>query len=76
MFETRLSAGDVDRAFAEADAVYADTFTIGRHTGVPLEPRVIIADFDPWERRLTVYQSSQTPNVMQDVLARTFEDQT
>jgi len=76
VFETRLSAGDVDRAFAEADAVYADTFTIGRHTGVPLEPRVIIADFDPWERRLTVYQSSQTPNVMQDVLARTFEDQT
>jgi len=53
VFETRLSAGDVDRAFAEADAVYADTFTIGRHTGVPLEPRVIIADFDPSERRLT-----------------------
>jgi carbon-monoxide dehydrogenase large subunit len=70
VFETTLSAGDVGRAFAEADAVYTDTFTFARHTGVTLEPRVTLADFDPSERRLTVYQSTQTPNVMQDVLSR------
>ena len=38
-----------------ADAVLTDTFTMGRHTGVTLEGRAILADFDPSERRLTVY---------------------
>ena len=32
------------RAFAEADAVVEATFDFGRHTGVTLEPRAIVAD--------------------------------
>ena len=47
-----------------------ETFTMGRHTGVTLEARAILADFDPSERRLTVYHSFQAPNMMQDILAR------
>jgi carbon-monoxide dehydrogenase large subunit len=43
---------------------------MGRHTGVTLEGRAILADFDPSERRLTVYHSFQAPNMMQDILAR------
>src|SRR6266545_5311413 len=43
---------------------------MGRHTGVTLEARAILADFDPSERRLTVYHSFQAPNMMQDILAR------
>src|SRR3990172_3982259 len=66
----RGAAGDVARAFGEADAVFAETFRMGRHTGVTLEPRVILADFDPSEQRLTVYHSCQAPNMMQDILAR------
>lgn len=69
-FALDLAAGDVGRAFADADAVYADTFWMGRHTGVTLEPRSILADFDPAERRLTVHHSFQAPNMMQDILAR------
>jgi carbon-monoxide dehydrogenase large subunit len=69
-FKIDLASGDVARAFADADAVYADTFRTGRHTGVTLEPRTILADFDPSERRLTVYHSFQAPNMMQDILAR------
>ncbi len=69
-FALELNAGNVERAFADADAVFADTFRMGRHTGVTLEPRVILADFDPSERRLTVYHSFQAPNMMQDILAR------
>jgi carbon-monoxide dehydrogenase large subunit len=69
-FTLELAAGDVERAFADADAVYEDTFLTGRHTGVTLEARAILADFDPAERRLTVYHSFQAPNMMQDVLAR------
>jgi carbon-monoxide dehydrogenase large subunit len=69
-FQLELSAGDPDRTFKEADAVYADTFWMGRHTGVTLEPRTLLADYDPVERRLTVYHSFQAPNMMQDILAR------
>jgi carbon-monoxide dehydrogenase large subunit len=69
-FALELKSGDPDAAFAGADHVYRDTFWMGRHTGVTLEPRVILADFDPSERRLTVYHSFQAPNMMQDILAR------
>jgi carbon-monoxide dehydrogenase large subunit len=69
-FQLDLTTGDVDRAFREADHVYRETFHFGRHTGVTLEPRAILADFEPSERRLTVYHSFQAPNMMQDILAR------
>jgi carbon-monoxide dehydrogenase large subunit len=69
-FALELNAGNVEEAFKNADAVVAETFTMGRHTGVTLEPRAILADFDPSERRLTVYHSFQAPNMMQDILAR------
>jgi aerobic carbon-monoxide dehydrogenase large subunit len=69
-FGLELASGDVDRAFREADTVLSETFTMGRHTGVTLEARAILADFDPSERRLTVYHSFQAPNMMQDILAR------
>src|SRR5262249_49992755 len=69
-FARSLDSGNVDRAFREADVVLCETFTMGRHTGVTLEGRAILADFDPTERRLTVYHSFQAPNMMQDILAR------
>lgn len=69
-FKLDVGSGDVDRAFKEADVVYADTFWMGRHTGVTLEARAILADFDPSEQRLTVHHSFQAPNMMQDILAR------
>ena len=69
-FRLELNSGDPDRAFKEADTVLSETFTMGRHTGVTLEGRAILADFDPSERRLTVYHSFQAPNMMQDILAR------
>jgi len=69
-FALELKSGDPDAAFAGADHVYRETFWMGRHTGVTLEPRTILADFEPSERRLTVYHSFQAPNMMQDILAR------
>ncbi len=69
-FKLELNSGDTDAAFKSADAVLTETFTMGRHTGVTLEARAILADFDPSERRLTVYHSFQAPNMMQDILAR------
>ena len=70
VLESRIAAGDVDAAFAEADAVYTDTYTTGRHTVVTLEPRVLLADYEPVEGTLTVHHSGQCPHMMHDILAR------
>jgi len=68
-FERTLDAGAVDTAFAQADAVAEAEFIFGRHTGVTLEPRAVVADWRPGEQRLTVYQGTQAPHMIQNILA-------
>jgi carbon-monoxide dehydrogenase large subunit len=48
------------------------TLRFARHTGVPLEPRAIVAEFDPSVRQLTVHQSTQVPHQMRAVYADCF----
>ena len=69
-FERALLAGDPDKGFAEADAVVETTFVFGRHTGVTNEPRAIVADWNPGEQRLTVYQGTQAPHMTQNIFAK------
>jgi carbon-monoxide dehydrogenase large subunit len=69
-FERKLEAGKVEAAFAESDAVVGATFEFGRHTGVTLEPRAVVADYNPGEDRLTVYQGTQAPHMMQNIFAK------
>src|SRR5881394_1666397 len=69
-FERKHEAGDPDKGFAEADAVVETTFVFGRHTGVTNEPRAIVADWNPGEARLTVYQGTQAPHMMQNLFAK------
>jgi carbon-monoxide dehydrogenase large subunit len=69
-FERALSAGDPDQGFKDADAVVETTFVFGRHTGVTNEPRAIVADWNPGEQRLTVYQGTQAPHMMQNLFAK------
>ena len=71
-FTRSLDVGNVDEVFANADVVAEATFGFGRHTGVTLEPRCQIADYNPGERRLTVYHSQQAPHMMQDLYCRQF----
>ena len=69
-FERTLNAGEPDKGFAEADAVVETTFIFGRHTGVTNEPRAIVADWNPGEQRLTVYQGTQAPHMTQNLFAK------
>jgi carbon-monoxide dehydrogenase large subunit len=69
-FERRLDAGEVDQAFASAAKVVEAEFVFGRHTGVTLEPRAIVADWNEGEARLTVYQGTQAPHMMQNIFAK------
>jgi carbon-monoxide dehydrogenase large subunit len=72
IYETRLAGGDVASAFATAHRVYRKAFKIGRHTGVPIEPRSLVADYEPFTQALTLWISSQVPHMMQAVLADLF----
>ena len=69
-FERKLDAGEVDKAFAASDAVVEATFVCGRHTGVTTEPRAIVADWNEGEQRMTVYQATQAPHMMQNLFAK------
>src|SRR5581483_11189339 len=69
-FERTHVAGDPDKALAEADVVIETTFHFGRHTGVTNEARAIVADWNPGEQRLTVYQGTQAPHMMQNLFAK------
>ena len=69
-WERRIDAGQVDAALAEADAVVEATFRFARHTGVPLEARATVADWNEGEARLTVHQGTQAPHMAQNLLAR------
>ncbi len=63
------NAGAVDQAFADSDAVVEADFIFGRHTGVTLEPRSVLADWNPAETRLTIYQGTQAPHMVQNIAA-------
>ena len=69
-FERVLDVGQVDKGFAEADDVVETTFIFGRHTGVTNEARAIVADWNPGEQRLTVYQGTQAPHMTQNIFAK------
>ncbi len=69
-FERNLDAGAVDQAFADSDEVVDAEFVFGRHTGVTLEPRAVLADWNAGEGRLTIYQGTQAPHMVQNIAAK------
>ena len=71
-FERIVDTGGVDEAFAHADEIVEATFVTARHTAVTLEPRSILADFNPGDGQLTVWHSTQVPYMMQWLLAHHF----
>ncbi len=68
-----FKTGDPHVAFDQAAVVVEHEFRFARQTGVTLEPRGIIADFDPRTRKLTVQHSHQVPNQMREIFAAQFD---
>lgn len=66
----RLSAryGDLDDAFSGAHTVVDQTFEMGRHAGMPLECRGVLATWDPRRERVEVSTSTQIPHVVRDTI--------
>jgi carbon-monoxide dehydrogenase large subunit len=59
-----LGSGDPDAAFQAAAHVIEETLTFTRHTGVPLEPRSILASYEPASEVLEARMSHQMPHQM------------
>ncbi|WP_323772007.1 xanthine dehydrogenase family protein molybdopterin-binding subunit [Antarctobacter sp.] len=69
-FQRLHEEGDVDAAMASAHKVVSASFRTARHTGVTLEPRSILVDWNPAEGQMTAYHATQAPHMMQTVLAK------
>ncbi len=61
--------GDTDAAFARAARVVEIDLAIGRHSGVPLEPRCLLAVPDPDRGTLSIFGMTKVPVWNRDLLA-------
>jgi aerobic carbon-monoxide dehydrogenase large subunit len=66
----RHSFGDIDSAFAAADAVVALDLAIGRHSGVPMETRGAIGFYDAARDVLELHGAAKVPHRNKDTLVR------
>ena len=64
--------GDVEHAFATAAHVIEERFRSHRYAAAPIETRGVVADVDPFDGRLTVWASTQTPHLVRDFVTRAF----
>src|SRR5262249_23807224 len=63
------SIGDVDAALRNAACVVSERFSLGRQTGVPLEPRGLLADWDGVAKHLLVWGPTKVPYFNRRTLA-------
>ena len=61
--------GDLEGAMAEADEVITGRLRIGRYSGVPLETRGLVADWDELRQTLTLHSESQVAHLLRTELA-------
>ena len=68
--DRKIDVGDLDGAFARADYVREDHFTVHEVSHAYLEPCATVAEADR-EGRITLWTSTQTPYIVQCLLAST-----
>ena len=66
------TGGDVDGAFAAADRVVGHSYHVQRLAPAPMEGRGLVAQHDPDQDILTVWDSTQHPHSIKAHLARLF----
>src|SRR6266536_3526418 len=65
-----FAAGDVEDAMTRAFQVVSGQVSSQRITGVPIEPRGILASYDRNQGRLTFWESTQQPHQVRSYLAQ------
>jgi CO/xanthine dehydrogenase Mo-binding subunit len=70
-YQFKLRRGDVQKAFAEADRIFEDTFSSPPAQHMPMEPHVTLVYVDE-KQRINVWTASQTPSYVRTELSNTF----
>ncbi|MBI4246730.1 MAG: xanthine dehydrogenase family protein molybdopterin-binding subunit, partial [Candidatus Rokubacteria bacterium] len=65
--------GDPDGAFAGAEVVVSETFSIQRYVGMPIETRGVVAAWDRRDGTLTTWNSTQVSHFVQQGLTTALE---
>ena len=61
-WDAAFPAGDIDAAFAEADVVVKERIGQQRVLPTPMETRGCVADYVPFDNRVTLWTSTQVPH--------------
>jgi carbon-monoxide dehydrogenase large subunit len=67
-----IAYGDVEQALHEADMVVRTTFSLQRHTAVPIETRGLVAEWDSARSVLTMWGTAKVPYFNRSIIARYF----
>jgi carbon-monoxide dehydrogenase large subunit len=67
--ETQIAAGDLEAVRAKADVTVRKSLRMGRHAGVSMEGRGVLAHYDRRLDELKVFSSTQFPHVIRTILA-------
>jgi aerobic carbon-monoxide dehydrogenase large subunit len=68
-FTWKLEGGDIEGAFASADRVVSQRMVNQRLAPIAMEPRGVIARYQPGEQDLTIWSSTQIPHLLRTQLA-------
>ncbi len=68
-FHWTVSGGEVDAAFAEADVVVRDEIVNQRLIPNAIEPRRAVAKYDPAQKQVTLWVTSQNPHIARFLLS-------
>jgi len=68
--ERRFATDDFKAVVAGAPHRITGTWSMARHSGIPLETRAVLAHYDPGRDHLTVWTSTQIPHLVKTGLAQ------
>jgi carbon-monoxide dehydrogenase large subunit len=71
MLTFRVSGGDVERAFREADVIIKEEIHSGRFTGTPIETRSVVASYEANTKTLTVWDTTQIAHPISTLIENT-----
>jgi carbon-monoxide dehydrogenase large subunit len=68
-----VSSGDVDAALARAPHVLEARLTMGRMAANAMEPRGMLADYDPGRGELRIWSTNIRPHLLREIVAEMLE---
>jgi carbon-monoxide dehydrogenase large subunit len=61
-WDMTFDGGDIEAAFARAEVTVSERIWQQRLAPTPMEPRGVLAEYSPYDERLTIWLSSQNPH--------------